>query len=151
MASVLKFIQLTFCEGSGNTHWKCEEACLLARAYRLQKTTITAVKTLQIHQSKAIVRENTDSARQISDYCIAPQRLLKPEILWEQYFLRHRRHSKCVFHKPTHMINASNTQAEKPFYYLINQVAKHITLFSEFEEQVNWKKPLNKIKRKYFL
>jgi len=48
------------------------------------------------------------------------------------------------------MINTSNTQAEKPFYYLINQVAKHISLFSEVEEQVNWKKPLNITKKEVF-
>lgn len=53
-----------------------------------------------------------------------------------------------MFPTKLYMINTSNTQAEKPFYYLINQVAKHISLFSEVEEQVNWKKPLNITKKK---
>ena len=48
------------------------------------------------------------------------------------------------------MSNTSNTQAEKPVYYLINQVAKQISLFSEVEEQVNWKKPLNITKKEVF-
>lgn len=99
--------------------------------------------------SPKLLSEKTDSERQVSDSWIAPQRLLKPEILWELYFLRYRRHSKC-FPTKLYMINTSNTQAEKPFYYLINQVAKHISLFSEVEEQVNWKKPLNITKKEVF-
>lgn len=62
--SDLKFNRLIFCKGSGNKHWMYKATYFLAQAYGLQKKpgaellkTVTAVKTLQIHQSKGIIRE----------------------------------------------------------------------------------------------
>lgn len=146
MTSILKFNQLTFCEGSGNKYWKYEEACLLTRAHRLQKTTITAAKTLQIPQSKVIVRENRfrkTGFRQLDSSTEAVETWNPVRAIFSQI-----QKAFQMFPTKLYMINTSNTQAEKPFYYLINQVAKHISLFSEVEEQVNWKKPLNITKKK---